>query len=151
MNILCLIVEWIYKLFKHNKIYYDPYSGSYTRIYYEEILKRKYFSKQIFVGILSIIDLKTINRGNDRDTGNIIIRYVIKALYHAGACEVVRLSGGEYLFIIPQHSDTRELENIRYSRYSMVYKAEYEELGHALAEADKKLYLMELEKDASGT
>lgn len=93
-----------------------------------------------FVAIVDVDDLKTRNDKYGHEAGDQLLKHVALDLQKA-ADWVFRLGGDEFL-LIDNYDPTLALYSIPNISYGIVRKGQFEELSHAMHEADKKMYEM---------
>lgn len=131
------VIECLYLKQKNNMVYKDSISNSYTRAYYDRVMKKKYQPIACYVYYFDVNNLKKINDTLGHSYGNELLRSVCNEIMsYKQIKELSRIHGDEFVAI------SFCKENIKLKNASVgVYKKEkYEDLSSAVHKADLNMY-----------
>lgn len=120
--------------------YLDNLTGVGNRNLLEELRSDFENDDYFFVTIVDVDDLKTRNDKYGYEAGDELLKHIALDLQKAAAW-VFRLGGDEFL-LIDNYDPTLVLSSIPNISYGIVRKGQFEELSHAMHEADNKMYEM---------
>lgn len=140
------LIEILYLEQKNNLAFYDILTKLHNRNYFELKLRNKLDNKSVYITIIDINNLKTVNDKNGHLAGDNIIIELAKNLsnYFKNGCDICRLGGDEFV-LISNYNPQLKLDSIKKKidfSYGIHYKIKYQSMTVALKEADKEMYKM---------
>ena len=120
--------------------YVDNLTGVGNRNLLEELRSDFEEDDYFFVAIIDVDDLKIRNDKYGPAAGDELLKHIALDLQKA-ADWVFRLGGDEFL-LVDNYDPILILSSIPNISYGVVRKKQFEELSHAMHEADKKMYEM---------
>lgn len=120
--------------------YVDNLTGVGNRNLLEELRSDFENDDYFFVTMVDVDGLKTRNDKYGHEAGDQLLKHVALDLQKA-ADWVFRLGGNEFL-LIGNYDPTFVLSSMACMSYGIVRKGQFEELSHAMHEADQKMYEM---------
>ena len=123
--------------------YTDNLTGVGNRNLLEELRSDFEDDDYFFVTMVDVDDLKHRNDKYGYEAGDRLLKNIALDLQKA-ADWVFRLGGDEFL-LINSYDPTFVLSSIPHISYGIVVKKQFEDLSHAMREADKKMYEIKIQ------
>lgn len=148
------ILEWLYTHHKGNLAYYDRLTQVYNRNWWELKAKKSLRGKDIYITLIDMDDLKTVNDSLGHLEGdNHIISLVSHLKTVLPQATICRLGGDEFILISkdnPTEILQTSLTQYNFS-YGVTHKYIHTELTEALRCSDDSMYQMKRQRKSSST
>lgn len=137
------LIERIYLSFDDNLVYYESTTRCKSRFYYDNIVCRRYESRECTVVFIDINELKNINDTFGHSYGTQYIKNIADQLKSLpNAHEVCRVGGDEFALICDKDFTEAKLKHIQGISYGVVHKRKQDSFHYIVQRADQEMYKM---------